>query len=64
MRAGQEHIDEALARPGRYQKVRENIEIKEIIVGEGERRERYILVRNPKEAERDKKKREDILRSL
>ena len=64
MRAGQEHIDEALSRPGRYQKVRENIEIKEIIVGEGERRERYILVRNPKEAERDKKKREDILRSL
>lgn len=64
MRSGAEDVEAALSRPGRYHKIRDNIEIKEILVGEGERRQRYILVRNPKEAERDKWKREDILRTL
>ncbi|MDA8346856.1 MAG: IS1634 family transposase [Thermaerobacter sp.] len=64
LRSGEANIETALSRPGRFHKIRDNIEIKEIIVGEGERRERYILVRNPKEAVRDKMKREDILRVL
>jgi len=64
MRSGEQDIEAALSRPGRFHKIKDNIEIKEIIVGEGERRQRYILVRNPKEAERDKWKREDILKTL
>lgn len=55
---------EALTRPGRYRTVKDNLEVKEVIVGDGERRVRYILVRNPKEAERDRLEREKILARL
>ena len=54
-------VEAALRRPGRYQPVRDNLEVKEIVVGEGSSRIRYILVRNPQEAERDRKQREEIL---
>lgn len=57
--------EEALSRPGRYRTVRDNVEVKEVVVGgDGEGRERYILVRNPQEAERDQAKREDILEAI
>ena len=61
LRSGMDDTDEALARPGRFKAVRENLEVKEIIVGDGERRRRFILVRNPQQAERDRKDRESIL---
>ncbi len=57
-------VEEALSRRGRYRKVRDNLEIKEIIVGNGEARNRYVLVRNPEEAERDRKKREELIARL
>jgi hypothetical protein len=44
--------------------VRDNLEVKEIVVGNGEARERYILVRNPEEAARDKARREKIIKEL
>jgi len=61
LRSGSEAIDQALSRSGRFKTVRENLEVKEIVVGDGERRRRFILVRNPQEAERDRKDRESIL---
>ncbi len=61
MSSGKPEVEEALARPGRYRKVRDNLEIKEIIVGDGEARHRYVLVRNPEQAERDCKIRKDII---
>lgn len=64
MQSGKPAVAEALSRPGRYQKVRPNLEVKEIVVGDGERRQRFILVRNPEEEARDRQKREDILRAL
>jgi transposase len=64
LRGGRPEIEAALARAGRYRRVREDIEIKEIVVGAGEARRRFVLVRNPKEAERDRAKREDILAHL
>ena len=64
MRAGKAAVEEALARPGRYQTVRDNLEVKEIIVGRGEARRRYVLVRNPAEVERDRQKREGALEKL
>lgn len=64
MRSGRENAVRALSRPGRFQTVRDNLEVKEIVVGEGEARERYILVRNPQEAQRDKAKREAIIKEL
>jgi len=61
LRSGEERTEEALARAGRYKTVRENLEVKEIVVGDGEKRVRYVLVRNPLEAERDREKRGAIL---
>jgi transposase len=49
---------EALARRGRYQKIRDNLLIKEIWVGKGTRRRRFILVFNPEEAKKDMATRE------
>jgi len=64
MRNGKESVEEALNRPGRFKAVKDNLEVKEIIVGDGEKRIRYILVRNPKEAEKDKAQREKILAKI
>ncbi len=52
---------EGLAKRGRYLKVRENLEIKEVLVGAGEKRRRCIRVHNPEEAQKDKATREKIL---
>jgi transposase len=64
LRSGAPLAEEALARPGRYREVAENLKVKEIVVGEGARAKRYILCLNPQEAERDRVQREDTLRRL
>jgi len=64
MQSGKPAVAEALSRAGRYRKVRANLEVKEIVVGDGEARQRFILVRNPEEEARDRQKRADILRAL
>ena len=43
---------------------RDNLQVKEIIVGDGERRNRYILCYNPVEAEKAKHDREKIICDL
>ena len=40
---GSEVANEALTRPGRYQTVAENLEVKEVTVGDGERCRRYVV---------------------
>ena len=64
MRSGQADIEQALARAGRFKSVRDNIEIKEIVIGDGEARKRFVLIRNPFEAERDRRRREEVLAEL
>jgi hypothetical protein len=64
MRAGKSPAEKALSHPGRFKAVRDNLEVKEIIIGNGEARTRYILVRNPKETARDKAKRDETLEKL
>jgi hypothetical protein len=53
--------DEVLSRPGRYAEIAPKLRAKEVILGEGERRRRYILCLNVAEAEREKRHREAIL---
>jgi len=53
-----------LSRRGRYQKIHENLHAKEVIVGDGVRRRRYILCYNPREAERARSHREQVLKDL
>ena len=43
----------ALSRPGRYRQVADNLHVKEVWVGQGVTRRRFIVVRNPDEATRD-----------
>jgi hypothetical protein len=64
MRRGDEITKEVLSRPGRYQSVAENLQVKEVIVGEGERRRRYVLCYNPQEAERQRSHRADVIKEL
>ncbi len=60
LRAGHANL-EALARPGRYRTIRDNLEVKEVWVGAGERRRRFVVCRNPQEARRDRARREKAL---
>lgn len=64
IRAGDEVTREVLGRPGRYQEVAENLRVKEVIVGDGERRRRYVLCHNPLEEARQRGHRERVLAEL
>jgi hypothetical protein len=64
MRAGMPSVGAALSRQGRYRVVRDNLEVKEVVVGDGEARQRFVLCRNPQEAERDRARREGVLADL
>ncbi len=64
LRSGKAETEAALGRAGRYQWVQEGVEVKEIVVGEGEARQRYVLVRNEKRTERDRSQRADLLARL
>lgn len=51
---------DVLSRAGRYQKVADNLEVKEVRVG----KQRYVVCRNPIEAAKDQAARETILAKL
>ncbi|MDR5694903.1 MAG: IS1634 family transposase [Armatimonadota bacterium] len=56
---------EALRRGGKYRKLPDGLLIKEVIVGgDSVARRRFVIVHNPEEAERDRKKRSSILAEL
>jgi Transposase DDE domain len=61
---GGEVAREVLARPGRYHKVAHNLEVKEVVVGDGERRRRYAVCFNPEEAKRQRQHRTRVLEEL
>jgi transposase len=56
--------EEVLTRPGRFKKIADNLHIKEVEVGNGELRRRYILCFNPKEAKRQKTHRDQVISEL
>jgi len=56
--------NDVLGKRGRYNVIRENLHAKEVIIGDGERRRRYILCYNPREAERQRKHRAEAVRFL
>jgi len=56
---------EALKVRGRYQKLDNGLEIKDVTIGgDSEARRRYIITRNPKEVEYDRKRRNDIIKEV
>lgn len=64
MTRGGDVVNEVLTRAGRYKTVAENLKVKEVSVGEGERRQRYVLCHNPEEEKRQRAHREQVLREL
>ena len=55
---------EVMGRRGRYRAVAENLQVKEVVVGDGERRRRYVVCFNPREAERQRTHRAQVLAEL
>jgi transposase len=64
VRVGSEVAESVLARPGRYQSIAENLQVKEVTIGEGARARRYAVCFNPQEAARQKAHREQLLAEL
>ena len=55
---------DVLSKRGRYTVFKDNLHAKEVVVGDGERRNRYILCYNPKEAERQGRHRAQLIELL
>jgi len=64
MRDGSPDATAALARPGRYQAVRDNLRVKEVRVGAGDAAKRFVVCHNPAEADRERGQREETIRRL
>jgi len=56
--------EDVLSRAGRYKEVRPNLRVKEVVVGDGEKRRRYVVCHNPIRAERERQHREQVVREL
>jgi transposase len=64
MRAGDEVTQHVLTRPGRYHEVADNLRVKEVFVGDGEARRRYVICHNPLEETRQCEHRAELLKVL
>ena len=64
LRAGSHEARAALARQGRYHTVAGNLEVKEVVIDDGTMRDRFVICRNPDEAERDALVRGQLLEQL
>jgi hypothetical protein len=63
MRRGAAVPQEVLQRPGRYQQGAETFRVKDVVVGAGERRRRYVVCHHPAEAKRQRAQRRQVLRA-
>ncbi len=64
MRAGDEVTHDVLARAGRFKDVKDNLRVKEVLVGDGERRQRYVVCHNPQEETRQREHRDKVITEL
>lgn len=64
LRRGDALTEQVLARAGRYRTVNERLQVKEVVIGDGERRRRYVLCFNPEEARRQQAHRRHLLDHL
>jgi hypothetical protein len=64
LRDGRADVAAVLARPGRYQTVRDNLRVKEVRLGRGDAARRFVLCHNPEQAERDRTQREQAIARL
>ena len=64
LRADSKEARAALAYQGRYRTVAGNLEVKEVRVDDGTMRDRFVICRNPDQAERDQAVRDQLLAQL
>jgi hypothetical protein len=64
LRGGSKDAQAALKRQGRYKTVADNLQVKEVVLDEGTMRDRFVVCRNPDEAERDTTVRAQIVERL
>jgi len=64
IKSGEARAEKALAQKGAYTNIKEQLWAKEIVVGNGEKRKRFVLVKNDREKERAEKTRREIIAKL
>lgn len=64
MRRGDALTEEVLGRAGRYRTVSQRLQVKEVVVGDGERRLRYVVCFNPEEASKQQAHRQYLLAEI
>ena len=64
IKPGSEVAKDVMTRAGRYKKVAANLWVKQVMVGDGERRRRYVVCFNTEEAQRQAHHREKALEEL
>jgi hypothetical protein len=64
LKRGSEVATQVTTRAGRYKKVADNLQVKEVVVGEGARQRRYVVCHNPLEVVRQRRHRERLLKEL
>ena len=64
LKSGEAYAEKALSYKGPYANINEHLWAKEIIVGNGEKRKRLVLVKNDHEKERAEKSREKLVTKL
>jgi Transposase DDE domain len=64
LRSASTEVREVLSRPGRYHRVDDNLEVKEVTVGEGARAQRFVVCHNPDVDARDKAVRKNLVSYL
>lgn len=64
LKSGEREAEAALSQKGPYTKIRENLYAKEIMLGDGEKRKRLVLVKNVEEERRAKTVRQSIIDAI
>jgi transposase len=64
LRGESQEAQAALARQGRYRTVAGNLEVKEVRVDDGTMRDRFVICKNPDQAERDQAVRDQLIAQL
>jgi hypothetical protein len=64
LKRGSEVAKMVTTRAGRYKRVADNLQVKEVVIGKGARQRRYVVCFNPLEVVRQRRHREHVLREL
>jgi hypothetical protein len=64
LRGDSKEAKAALARQGRYHTVAGNLQVKEVRIDDATMRDRFVICRNPEQAERDERVRDELVKAL